>query len=124
MHGVAKGGRQHQRVVPLDLVDLADLPQDVHPVGSRVVQPPQERRDIGGPDLGGQDGLGRRERQGHVHRDVLLHQPPAGLQAVRSHGHLHHRVGRDLGQPDPLLIDLIGLHGRGLERHGPIDLGT
>src|SRR5205823_2134721 len=76
------------------------------------------------PDLGGQDGLGRRERQRHVDGDVSLYQAPAGLQAVGGHGDLNDRVGGDLGQLETLLEDLVGLLGRRLEGHRPVDLGT
>ena len=124
VHGVAEGCGQDQRVVALDLKYLTNLPKCVQPVSSHVVDPADERGHVRGPDLGGQDGLGRRERERHVHWDPLADQAFSGLQAVRRHGHLHHCVGRDAGEPEPFLVEIIGARAGRLEGHRAVHFGA
>ena len=68
-----------------------------------IVEPADERADVGRAGLGGQQRLRRREAQRHVDADALARQRLARLDAVARQRHLDDHVLIDLRDVVPLL---------------------
>src|SRR5690606_28797159 len=90
------------------VVDRADFADQLHAIGAVVVQAADERRDVGGAGLGGEQGLGGREAQGDVGRDTLAGELAGGDQAVPGERQLDHDVLGGGGQ-----LAALGQHARG-----------
>ncbi len=68
MHGRAGAGGEDLRLVAVVVVDGADVADDLHALGADVVEPPDERADVGRAGLGREQRL----RAGEAKRDVGL----------------------------------------------------
>src|SRR5882724_7954814 len=95
---VADRGREHLRLEPLDPVDLADVPDQVHADVRDVVEAAEEGADVDGAGLRGEERLGRREAERLVDADSLAGEVLHRLEPVLGERALHDGVGRDLRQ--------------------------
>ena len=109
--------RQHLGLEAVVRVDLADVADEIHADRADVVQTAQERADVGGSGLRGQERLGGREAERLVDPDVLVREVLHGLEAILGQRALHHDVGRDLRQLLALLHHALDVDGDDLEAH-------
>src|SRR5438128_5285912 len=83
-------------------VDLDDVANQLHAVGRDVVEPSDERADVAGADLRGEQRLRRREAERHIDADAFARERLARADAVARQRHLHHHVLIDLRDVAPL----------------------
>ena len=115
--GVADGGGQHLRFVPVDLKNAHDLCHQRHPVFGNVVQPPDKGRDVPGPGFGCQHGLSRIEDQRAVGGNVFCREGLYGLDPFHRAGDLHHNILVDRGQLHCLGKHPVQVRGQHLGTH-------
>ena len=100
-------------VVPVDREDLLD---EVDPILGRVVEPTDERRDIGRACLGREHRLVGAEAQGHVGANALLLECLHRAEAVGQEGNLHDDVLVQAGELAPFAQDRLVLGDRDVRR--------
>ena len=93
---------EHLRRELVVVVDLDDLANEIHAVRRDVVEPADERADVGGAGLRGQQRLRRREAQRDVDAQAFVRQRLAGLDAVARERHLDDHVLVDRRDVVPL----------------------
>jgi hypothetical protein len=96
--GVADAGDQHLGTEFEVVEDIDDLADQVHAGRADVVEPADERADVGSARLGREPGLRRRKDQRHVHAVFLSGQRLARLDPFLGERHLDDDVRVDAGQ--------------------------
>src|SRR5882762_860392 len=78
--------------------DTRDLTDQLRAFPSAVIDPADERGDIGSAGFCRQQRLARRKNQGTIRADALSFQPFDGFHAVFYHGNLYHDPGMEMGK--------------------------
>ena len=114
--GRADRGGKDIRLEPVIVIDLADVGDQVQPIGVDVIQTSDERRNECCARLGRQKRLIGRETQRHVDHLAFARQHLARLETIPCQRHFDSDVVRDLSQ-----LAALGDHVFRLQCH---DLGA
>ena len=131
VHRAARAGDEDLGLEVVVAVDLDDVANQLHAGRRDVVEPADERADVGRADLGGEQRLRRREAQRDVDLDAFARQRLAGLDAVARERHLDDDVRIDLRRargPRLIIASRLGRDdlgaGRALARSGRSSSGS
>ena len=78
--------RQDLCIVVLDIIDRADLADQIHAIDPDIIKPPNERRDISRASFRGQPCLGCGEAERDIGIDTIVSQRTADLKPIPGEG--------------------------------------
>ena len=107
-----------ETVIVVDPPDVGDQP---HAVDIDVVEPADERRDVGGTGLGGEQRLHRREAQRDIGLETLVRQFLACLEAGKRQRQLDADILGDAGKELALADHFVGLDRSDLGGYRTVD---